>query len=367
MKILQIIHSLGNGGAEKFIVELSNEMAKEQDVILCTYKPNENWMIPPKILNVNVRNISLNICSKISFANLTTVFKLIRKERPDVVHVHASRIALYLLFFPVLFRKIRFIHTIHSSRTPAYEKLFRIFAFFSFAGLRWTNVCISKRIHDDFSHRFQGLNFVLINNGISPLSRSDIFYDAEKTINEIKKNHEAKLIVAIGNYSDLKRFDLLMNVMNHFYEKHITLYLIIIGKDVSKDQSNFLKVLKMKNENVHILGSKQSVADYLILSDALIMSSFKEGMPLVILEAMSVGKPIIASPAGGIVDMVENGVNGFLAKDLTEQALINALGEFLSASKETIEQIHSNNLKVFQTKYSISNCTEKYLFVYKQN
>jgi hypothetical protein len=54
MKIIQMIFSLGNGGVEKFCVELSNTLAKKNQVILSTFKPVEDWMNPPRSLSPEV-------------------------------------------------------------------------------------------------------------------------------------------------------------------------------------------------------------------------------------------------------------------------------------------------------------------------
>lgn len=173
--------------------------------------------------------------------------------------------------------------------------------------------------------------------------------------------------MAIGNYGNVKRFDMLMEVMNYFYNNQITLYLVLIGKDESKSQENFNKVLQLKNQNVHIMGLKPNVADFISLGDALIISSSVEGMPLVALEAMSLGKPVITTPAGGVVDIIHQGINGFVAKDLSKEALISSVSEFLNTSGKTLEQIQKNNLETFYSRYSIQRCTSHYMNIYQQN
>ena len=49
MKIMQVISQLGNGGAEKLVVELCNEMSKDHEVILVSFRDIEDWMIFSKI------------------------------------------------------------------------------------------------------------------------------------------------------------------------------------------------------------------------------------------------------------------------------------------------------------------------------
>jgi len=107
------------------------------------------------------------------------------------------------------------------------------------------------------------------------------------------------------------------------------------------------------------LGNKENVADFLYCSDCLISSSLQEGMPLTILEAFSMGIPVVATPAGGVVDMVIDGENGFLAKGFEKEDLRYAVFRFLNAPPEEIAQMKKNNLKRYKENYSMKTCAKK--------
>ena len=124
--------------------------------------------------------------------------------------------------------------------------------------------------------------------------------------------------------------------------------------------------MELKPDNVHFLRRKNNVADYLSLSDALIFSSIHEGMPITAIEAMSVGLPIICTPAGGLVDMIKPGINGFIADDFSEKALLEQSNNFLEADEETLKRISENNIREFEEKYSIERCAADYLRLYEQ-
>ena len=365
MKILQLAYSLSNGGAEKFIVELSNELSIDHNVFLCTYRNNETWMLPSKKLSKNVSNLSLNIKNKKSIKNWLAPFMLIYRKKPDIVHVHSSLVIIYLYLLPLFFPRIRFIHTIHNSVTPGYRKLFNLMSILPYIHKRWIHICISPNIFKEFKYAYPVFTFAHVDNGITQLRISDEFKQAREEVFKIQNNLDSILLIAIGNYSDFKRFDLLMEVMNHFEHQGKQLLLIVLGEDASPMQLNYKKVLAKKGPNSYLLGLKAHVGDYLALSDALILSSSMEGMPLVILEAFSLGKPVIASPAGGVCDMVTEGINGYIAKDLTKQSLIEAVERFLHASKSDIEAIQKNNVAEFSDKYSMAICAEKYMQLYR--
>ena len=80
-----------------------------------------------------------------------------------------------------------------------------------------------------------------------------------------------------------------------------------------------ITVAELEIENVQLIGMKKNVFKYLYYADVFLSTSLYEGLPLSILEAMSVGLPIIASDVVGNQDTIENGISGYLydLKDLS--------------------------------------------------
>ena len=87
MKIIQVISSLGNGGAEKFVVELSNEMSLSYQVLLICIKDIEEWMYPPRYLSKRVSLIALGKKTGYDLKVLYKLFKLLRKQKPNITYI----------------------------------------------------------------------------------------------------------------------------------------------------------------------------------------------------------------------------------------------------------------------------------------
>jgi hypothetical protein len=116
VKILTAIPSLGNGGAEKLVVELSNEFAaQDHEAILLSLKNIEDWMIPPKSLSPNVRLIQFEKKKGFQVSLILKIFSLLRREKPDVVHIHLNAALFYFIPLILLFKRTRFYFTIHST------------------------------------------------------------------------------------------------------------------------------------------------------------------------------------------------------------------------------------------------------------
>ena len=116
MKILQITYSLASGGAERFVVDLSNELAKNRDnevyllIIRDFSDPKYKYYFPEVTKDVKCLNIgaSKGLCWK----SVMGVYKTIKKIKPDIVHAHSD---LTLLYLPsLLYKKAKYVHTLHT-------------------------------------------------------------------------------------------------------------------------------------------------------------------------------------------------------------------------------------------------------------
>ena len=140
MKIMQIIPNLGYGGAEKLAVELSNELSLNNQVTLVSLKKVEKWMYLPQMLCKNVDLIELNKKNKVRI--LLKIYLLLKQKHPDVVHIHLTTALYYFIPFVFLFKKIKYVFTIHSS-FEVHSKLFKRLSFIPFYK-RVANICLSK-------------------------------------------------------------------------------------------------------------------------------------------------------------------------------------------------------------------------------
>jgi glycosyltransferase involved in cell wall biosynthesis len=146
-------------------------------------------------------------------------------------------------------------------------------------------------------------------------------------------------------------------------ENNAILLLIGVGRQ-GEHLRNYQNVSQIKGNNVYQLGFKSNIANFLSVSDALVISSLNEGMPLVALESMSMGVPIITTPAGGMVDIVQDGENGFLAEGFSKENIKSAICRFLNTSDEKLTQMKINNTNRFEQKYSMPICAGKYEELY---
>ena len=158
---------------------------------------------------------------------------------------------------------------------------------------------------------------------------------------------------------------MLVKVIKKLNLKGFKISLIILGEDKSKDREQWNLVDGSKDNHTHQLGLRSNVADYLFCSDALIMSSIMEGEPLVVLEAMAMETPVISTPAGGVVDKIQSGVNGFLARGFEPEDLEREILNFIKSTPSVKHKIRIESKKIFPSEFSMNKCAGEYFSLYK--
>lgn len=359
MKILQVIYSLCSGGAERFVVDLSNRLAQDRDKEVVILVVNDLQMegcshyLPD--VNDNVRVINLGLRG-LGIRSVLGILKAIKRERPDVVHCHSNLILLYL---PALLCKgPRYVHTLHNlaDKCLAWEWSKPINRYLYSRKVQ--AVTISKECSQSYKSLYGLDNDCLIINGREKIQ---LTADAEKVREEVCSLTRGKqpIFINVARCDPAKNHKLLFDVFERLSAEGSNVQLLVVG---ARHEGN---MVRYKNHpNIHIIGEKRNVADYLTLADYFILSSIYEGLPLALLEAMSMGVIPVCTPAGGIKDVIRDGDNGFLAKGFDVEGFYDAATRAIKpASRISKDAI----AREFHEKYSMERCSMRYYNLYRQS
>ena len=362
MKIMHILPSLYTGGAEKFCIDLCNELSKnsQDKIYLCSLeKLNEKQQIMYKKIDKKVTFLSMNKEGK-SLSVMFDIKHMLENIRPDIVHTHLR--AQLFSALGLVSTKIPNVHTVHSlahkETTLGKRKIYK----FLYTYYNFTPVSISyevlKSVQQEYGEKYNHA----IDNGVQKLQATDMFQKTESWIKSLKENSETKIFVNIGRVYSVKNQKLLIAAFDKLLDEGINAHLLIIGsRKIEPAYAHECENLVRHPNNVHFLDEKSNVSDYLLCADAFCLSSNYEGMPMTILEAMSIGLPTIATPVGGIVDIIDDGLNGFIAKDLSVESFYTAIKRFL----ETKNIDKSAIMAKFDRQYSISITADRYRQLYQ--
>lgn len=95
-------------------------------------------------------------------------------------------------------------------------------------------------------------------------------------------------------------------------QKNKNVKLLLPGQPIRLEEYNQMVAERGIAENVDFLGYRRDINNLVGLSDLSVASSFQEGLPINLIEAMAMGNPIVATDVRGNNDAVEDGVNGYL-------------------------------------------------------
>lgn len=359
MKIIQIIPSLSSGGAERFVVSLSNQLAAMgHEVMLCVFSSSPDLDFNKQFLSEKVIYNNLDIKGKPYIYILFKIYNVVNEFCPNIIHCHLA-ILHYLFLVYFLKRKIHVFHTIHSM--PKYacgdNALFKNIFRFLYATDFVVPVTISNECKESFNNFYKLNRVYLIENGVSQVEPSPQVTEVLKEIKAI--NIKCPVFIHVARFHSAKNQELLIDVFNEMYENGIKYSLLIIGRGFTSGDG--LTLLKTACPQIYFLGEKSNVGDYLLSADYFCLTSKYEGLPISLLEAMSVGVTPIATPAGGIINVIKDGETGFLSSDFSKEAYKSAV---LRAMHTKIEKMSIIN--AYKDNFSMELCAERYISLFQQ-
>ena len=234
MKIIEIIYSLSSGGAERFVVDLSNEfVAKGNDVLLCTLLDDKknNRAFYKFELNQKIEYVNLGY-EKLGISCILSIYKLINKYKPDVVHMHLSNVPILCLFAILFLRTSEYVVTCHNqceselnySKLPFIKKwLFRL-------GL-YKMIAISDANAESIHRCYGEMPNALIYNGRKSVSVSTELSKVKNEIRSFCRSDNTVVFLNIARYAPQKNHKRLIRCFNKFIESGYDAILLIIGSD----------------------------------------------------------------------------------------------------------------------------------------
>jgi glycosyltransferase involved in cell wall biosynthesis len=354
IKLLFVIFSLEKGGAEKIFSFLANNLDLSKfEIYFLTIKQSDKDEF---VLNENIHHIKLNH-SRVLFSMLN-VYRAIRSIRPNVII--STLIPVNIIIG--LFIKLKLLkHTIcilRESSIPSVNGNFSKQKFFFY------NFLISKlyKGFDAIVAQSQDMNTDLVSN--YKINKDKVYvinnpffqnFQGSQSNTLSNKSPDKKIIINIGNLREEKGHLRLLDAVAGLKGK-VNFELWILGSGVMHDQiKQRIAVLGLENE-VKLLGHKPNVFSFLSQADVLVQTSFYEGFPNVLLEALGLGIPVVAYDVlGGTKEIIINEFNGFLVSDdnikCFQEAVLTTL--FLPFDKQAI----INNI---ETRFSAKAVISKY-------
>ena len=361
MKILELVPALGAGGGERFTVDLCNELAKDNDVYLLKMRSflNSDFYLQDLSERIHLINLNegLSLISKIK--QIFIAFYWILRLKPDIVHGHL--VAIYWLFFASLFyHKPKYFFTIHNLAEEEYgTKLGYYVRKFSFMH-RIHPITISDTCEISFRNVYGFNSTKMIYNGCRDVKITNNFQYIFEEVNGYKKDKNTKVYINVARNAIQKNHEVLIKSFLNFLCGGANAILILIG-DWDQDIERKNKLLSMiTSPNIHFLGPKNNVPDYLECADYFCLSSSWEGLSISVLEAGLVGCYPVLTSVGGNKDIIIDDNWGLLSSDCTIQAYIEVL------KKSYHKNIDREEVKsLYLSKFTMNKCSKSYFNLFE--
>ncbi len=356
--VLLCIPMLNNAGAQRFVAELAMNLdkTKYKAVVVTTRKslPDSDFH---RLLLENGIEIR-DVCGGSYLDQMKKMIALLKEYDPDIVHSNIGS-ALHVLA-PVWMRGKKTVHifTAHSMGYRIFSGARQKVMKFAFKTRRIIPVAICDTVKKSLCETY----------GLAE-DRVPCVYNGVDTAAFVPKDGYCEggtvHFVSVGTLYDLKNHSMLIEAFGQLKQRMDGVKLTIVGGGELFDSLQAqVKTLGLEND-VALVGDRPNVSDYLRAADVYCCPSRVEGLPISVLEAMSTGLPVVTTPAGGVVDIVHDGVNGYVVPHGDASAMAERMAA-LAEDRALLETMGRASRRE-ALRYDIALCAEGYEKLYDKS
>lgn len=321
------------------------------------------------VLDQHGKSIYLGIddLRKSKLRALLSLRKVLRKERPEILHCHRHRAAVCGVLASLFLRDAKIVLHVHgTNRTRTLGRKIKIWLLSKKIS---RIICVSEGVRDDVIRRYWGISekqVVAIPNGLD-YERFIINRPKGEARKTISDGLEDKFLIGVvGRLVQKKNHMRLIEAFQKVINVNPGIYLIIVGEGPLKN-SLMEKVNSLKiGKNVIFTGFRSDVPLILNALDAFVLPSLPgEGLPLALLEAMGSGLPVIASKIPGIIEIFNETNMGYLIDPLNIQEMAEKILDISKLSGPELREMGLNAQKRAFSDYNSELMVKKISSLYE--
>lgn len=364
INILFVILQMEMGGSERIVYNLANRLDRE------LFNPSVAWFYGDSVLEefkaLGIPSYHVSKGKRIDFSAMKILSNIMRNNDIHLVNAHHFMPMVYSFHGCKIRNSARLIFTAHS-KWEIEDVPWRWRKIGSFL-LNHTDAAIgvstevSKAIKETFGVDTSKL--FTIQNGIDLESFAK--KGGENNLKEqLRLTNDEKVIGIVANFRKNKNHILLLRAFSELIKSYKEVKLLLIGQGFSFDPENSEEEIRSfvdKNslkEKVLFLGYRSDVPELLSIMDIFCLTSFKEGLPVSLIEAMASGLPVVGTDVEGIRDVIIPQRNGFLVSINDVDGLKNVLLTLLT-DESLRYKFDQESRSLARDTYSLDRCIKQY-------
>lgn len=347
-RVMQITWSLVAGGAETYALTLASGLDRRRyQVRMCGV--DRGGALEPELACRNIPYDIMHRRNGLDWRLMWRMFRLFRQHRIQVIHTHHFNQLFYSLPAAKLLG-IRVIHTEHS--VEAYKK----------RRLRWALRCMSFFCRKITAIGVDGERTLLEQVGIgrrklqiirAAVDLKRFHVDRDQAREQLRLEATDRVITIVARLYPEKNHQLLLRAFARIAQEKPEAKLLIVGDGVEEQEIASTIARLGLGERVRMLGVRRDIPVILAASDAFVLCSDREGLPIAVLEAMAAGLPVIATRVGDLPQVVREKVTGLIVPPGDEFALAGAMAEVLADPERARRMGHAGRATV-EAQYSLT-------------
>lgn len=368
--VVHIVHSLEAGGLENGLVNLINRtpQGRYRHAIVCLAR---SGAFAERIRVPGVKIFELDKREGKDLAVYWRLWKLLRKQRPNVVHTR-NLAALDSLIVARLIPGIKTVHGEHGRDIYDLEGRNRKYVLLRKLMRRFVNryITVSRDLYQWLVSEIgvQSSRVDQIYNGVDLLKFSPDRPPVDgKFVGLIPPSPDRIVLGTVGRLAAVKNQELLVRAFDTLNRRgiqpHREICLLIVGDGPQAEYlSAVINDLSLQ-DLVYLTGDRDDIPELLRIMDVFVLPSLAEGISNTLLEAMATGLPLIATDVGGNPEVVRNGVNGFLVPSADVEAMADAMESLINDCEMRLRMGKAGR-EIVSESFSWETTVEAYLSVY---
>jgi len=362
IRLIQVVPGLQLGGMEQVVIQLTRVLDRDRfDVSVLCLRSEGPFAEELRDAGIPVLRLEQRSAGPDYFA-FRRLWASFRRDPVTVVHTHNTEAMLTAGLGGALARVPTLVHTDHAREFP--DKLRYMVAEHLIARAYYRVVGVSDHTTRELA-RYEKIprhKLMTIPNGIDPAPFAAAA-EPGATRQALGIAGRGPVLGIGAKLRPEKRIGDLIEAVSHLRAEFPEIVLLIAGVGGEEKRLRRAAADHGVADAVRFLGLRRDMPDILRALDVMVLPSSREGNPMILLEALAAGVPVVASRVGGIPEVIEHGRNGSLVEPFRPRALAGELARLLR-DPELRARYNREGRRTFEERYSAQAMARRYEAIY---